>query len=277
MIPQVIDVTLATAAPTVLPLGAFELLLAAGLVVIAGGVSILLRLDLQWRLGIAAIRTVVQLLLLGYILRYVFELQSLWLLVGVITVMIVVAAHAAVQRTEARFPGMLSASLIALIASSLLTTWMVTRLIIGVEPWWQPQYMIPLLGMILGNSLTGISLCLDQLLGALKDRRDEVEMELAMGATRWEAVRRPLREAVRRGMIPTINAMSVVGIVSLPGMMTGQILAGADPLLAVKYQIVVMFMIAAATSMGCIFIGLLVYRRLFNARHQLRAERIHKR
>ena len=261
-------------APAIIPLGAFELALAAGLVLLAGLVSLLLRLGLERRLAIAALRTVLQLLLIGYILRYVFALESIWLLAGVVTVMLAVAAHAAVQRTEARFSGMMTASLIALVASSLLTTWMVTRLVIGVEPWYQPQYMIPLLGMILGNSLTGVSLCLDQLLSTLKDRRHEIEMELALGATRWEAARRPLRDAVRRGMIPTINAMSVVGIVSLPGMMTGQILAGADPLLAVKYQIVVMFMIAAATALGCIFIGLLVYARMFNDRHQLRAERI---
>jgi len=257
-----------------IPLGALELALAAGLVLIAGLVSIALRLGLERRLAIASIRTVVQLLLIGFILRYVFELENVWLLGVVVAVMLIVAAHAAVQRTEARLAGIFTMSFISLVVSALLTTWMVTRLIIGVEPWYLPQYMIPLLGMVLGNSLTGISLCLDQLLTAVRDRRDEIEMELALGATRWEAARRPLREAVRRGMVPTINSMSVVGIVSLPGMMTGQILAGADPLIAVKYQIVVMFMIAAATALGCIFFTLLLYVRLFNRRHQLRAERI---
>jgi len=123
--------------------------------------------------------------------------------------------------------------------------------------------------MILGNSLTGLSLCLDQLLETVHERRAEVEMELALGATRWEAARGPLAASVRRGMIPTINAMMVVGIVSLPGMMTGQILAGADPAVAVRYQIVVMFMLTASTALGCIFIALLACRTLFNDRHQL--------
>jgi putative ABC transport system permease protein len=99
-------------------------------------------------------------------------------------------------------------------------------------------------------------------------------MELAHGATRWEAARDVLRDAVRRGMIPIINSMMVVGVVSLPGMMTGQILAGADPLRAVKWQIVVMFMIAAATSLGCIAVAMLTYKRLFNARHQLAVDLI---
>ena len=142
--------------------------------------------------------------------------------------------------------------------------------LVGVEPWWEPRYLIPLLGMVLGNGLTGISLCLDALLESLAERRDRVEMELAHGATRWEAARTPLRDAVRRGMIPIINAMMVVGLVSLPGMMTGQILAGADPLEAVEYQIVVMFMLAAATAVGAlIFVRLAVHGYLTPA-HQLR-------
>jgi putative ABC transport system permease protein len=127
---------------------------------------------------------------------------------------------------------------------------------------------------VLGNSLTGISLALDALLTDLDEHRDRVEMELSLGATRWEAVRGPLREAVRRGMIPMLNSMTVVGIVSLPGMMTGQILEGASPLAAVKYQIVVMFMLAASSALGSMGVALIVYRRVTNERHQLRAERI---
>jgi putative ABC transport system permease protein len=102
-------------------------------------------------------------------------------------------------------------------------------------------------------------------------RRPEIETELSHGASAWEAAQEPLQAAVRRGMVPTINSMLVVGIVSLPGMMTGQILAGSDPLQAVKYQIVVMFMLAAAAALGCMLIVLLAFRRLFNARHQLQS------
>ena len=134
-----------------------------------------------------------------------------------------------------------------------------------------------LLGMVLGNGLTGMSLCLDELLASLDASRDQVETELALGATRWEAARQPLRAAVRKGMIPIINSMMVVGIVSLPGMMTGQILEGADPVAAVRYQIVIMFMIAAATAFGCMLIALFTYRQLFDSAHRLRAERITRR
>jgi putative ABC transport system permease protein len=114
------------------------------------------------------------------------------------------------------------------------------------------------------------------LLERFSEHQAIVEMELSHGATRWEAARDVVRESVRKGMIPTINAMMVVGVVSLPGMMTGQILAGNPPLQAVQYQIVVMFMLAAATSLGCIGVALLAYRRLFNARHQLQSGLIRK-
>jgi putative ABC transport system permease protein len=163
---------------------------------------------------------------------------------------------------------------LTLVIAATVTTFTVTGVVVGVEPWYEPQYLIPLMGMCLGNTLTGLSLCIDSLLESFSERRHEVELLLSLGANRWEAARGMVQAAVRRGMVPILNAMTVVGIVSLPGMMTGQILAGADPLEAVKYQMVVMFMLAASTAIGCIVITWLAYRRLFNDRHQLRAERI---
>jgi putative ABC transport system permease protein len=258
-------------------LSALDLVVSAVLVLAAGAVSVALRLGMERRLAIAAARTVVQLLLVGYVLRFVFGLATVPAVLAMAAVMVTAASRAAVQRASRTFGGATLRAFLTLVVCGLLTTFTVTRLVIGVEPWWQPRYLIPLLGMVLGNGLTGISLCLDTLLESLSDRRAEVEMELALGATRWEAARGPLREAVRRGMIPIVNSMMVVGLVSLPGMMTGQILAGASPLEAVKYQIVIMFMVAGATSLGCIGMAMLVYRRLFNERHQLRAERIRRR
>lgn len=264
-------------AGSIISLGPVDLAIACGLVLVAGGVSLSLGLRLERRLGLAAVRTVVQLLAVGYVLGWVFRLQSLWAILPVMAVMIIVAGRAAVQRSSRAYRGAKGLAFVSLVVSSLAATLTVTSLVIGVRPWYRPQYVIPLLGMVLGNSLTGISLCLDQLLEALDERREQVEMDLSLGASSWEAARGPIGQGVRRGMIPIINSMSVVGLVSLPGMMTGQILANADPMDAVKYQIVVMFMIAAGTSLGCILIALLTYRRLFNRRHQLRADRIGKR
>jgi putative ABC transport system permease protein len=260
-----------------LQLTALDLTIAASLVLVAGLVSLALRLNLEKRLAWAAARTVVQLLLVGYVLKFVFAQNSLLAVLGMALLMIVAASRAAVQRSARSFAGASWRAFLTLTVCGILTTIVVTALVIGVDPWYRPRYLVPLLGMVLGNGLTGISLCLDHLLEVLAERKAEVEMELSHGATRWEAARGPLQAAVRRGMIPIINAMMVVGIVSLPGMMTGQILAGADPLEAVKYQVVVMFMLAGGTSLSCIALALLVYRRLFNARHQLRAELITRR
>lgn len=260
-----------------LPLSAWQLAIAAGLVVVAGLVSLGLRLGLERKLAVASVRTVVQLLLIGYVLEWVFGLERVDLVLLIVGLMVLAAGRAAVGRSSRTFRGSQLGAFLSLAITGTATTFVVTHLVIGVEPWWKPQYLLPLLGMVLGNSLTGISLCLDALLETLAGDRARIETELALGATRWEAVRGPLADAVRRGMIPIINAMMVVGIVSLPGMMTGQILAGADPLPAVEYQIVVMFMIAGASAAGCISIALFSYRRLFNAHHQLRSDRIRER
>jgi putative ABC transport system permease protein len=156
--------------------------------------------------------------------------------------------------------------------SCLAVGGVVTQVVVGVHPWFDPQYVIPLLGMILGNSLTGVALGLDRFLEHLAVRRAEVELRLAFGATRAEALTPPLRDAMRTGMIPILNSMAAAGIVSLPGMMTGQILAGSPPLQAVAYQVVVMFMIAAAVAIGAMLVVLAAGRRLMDADGVLRLE-----
>jgi putative ABC transport system permease protein len=251
------------------PLSLGQIGIATLLVVVAGAISVAFRLKLEKSLALAAVRTVVQLLLIGYALKYVFVLRSPLLILGLVLLMVVAAGRAALGRSQYTYSDAFVHSFISLAVSGLLTAFVVTATVIQVHPWYRPQYLIPLVGMILGNSLTGVSIALDQLLRDVVERRAEIEMDLSLGASAWEAAHGPLQDAVRRGMIPTINAMLVVGVVSLPGMMTGQILAGSDPLEAVRYQIVVMFMLAAATALGCMLMVLLACRRLFNARHQL--------
>jgi putative ABC transport system permease protein len=260
-----------------LPLDAFDVALGSVLVILAGLISLALGLGLERRLAVAAARTVVQLAAVGYVLAYIFRVDHAGLVILALAVMTLAAAREAVQRASRRYRGVYNHAFATLLITGTLTTSVVTQVVIGIEPWYRPQYVIPLLGMVFGNSLTGISLCLDHLLETLDEGRDRVEALLALGATSWEASRDGLREAVRRGMIPIINAMSVAGIVSLPGMMTGQILAGSPPLVAVAYQIVVMFMIAAACAIGCMLAALFAQRRLFNAHHQLRADAIERR
>ncbi|MHB1561657.1 MAG: ABC transporter permease [Isosphaeraceae bacterium] len=246
----------------------YQVALAAGLVLVNGAISVALKLELERRLLLAAVATVVQLLLIGLVLEWVFRVDRWYVVLGMMTIMTLVAGDAATRRTKMRYPGIRARSIAATWASSWLVAAIALLAIVRVHPWYTPQYAIPLLGMILGNTLNGVSLGLDRLGGELSSRRDQVESLLALGASRWEAARGPIRQAVRTGLIPTINAMMVVGIVSLPGMMTGQLLAGTSPVEAVKYQVVIMFLIASGTALGTVSVVLLSYRRLFNEDHQ---------
>ena len=158
----------------------------------------------------------------------------------------------------------------ALTLSTAATLAYVIGVVIEPRPWWEPQYLIPIAGMILGNSMTSAALAGDRLQSDLFARRDEVEARLALGFSGREAVQPLVRAALRAAMIPTVNGMMTVGVVQLPGMMTGQILAGTSPLTAIRYQIVVVFMMAVATALGSLgFVRLAVGRYLTPA-HQLR-------
>lgn len=255
-------------------LGPLQLAVAALLVVAAGVVSVALQLGVEQRLGLAAVRTVIQLGLLGLVLERVFALRNPLLVVALLILMTVFAAREAVSRTSRRYKGILWDAWLTMAVSCFAVGGVVTNLVVGVEPWYEPQYVIPLLGMILGNSLTGISLGLDRFLDHLDVRSAEVELRIAFGATRSEALRSPLRDAIRTGMIPIINSMAAAGIVSLPGMMTGQILAGSPPMQAVAYQIVVMFMLAAAVAFGAMLVVMLAGRHFMGPDATLRLDRL---
>ena len=246
-----------------------QLGLAALLMVLNFGLSILLRLGLNKTLLIACGRMVIQLLLIGFILEWLFSQNNPGLIVAIAFGMTVIAGLSAVGRTKRKFAGMYWSSVLSILVAAALVSQISLHAIIRVDPWYDPQYFIPIVGMVLGNILNGISLGLDRFLEELVSQKDQVEMFLAHGATRWEACHRQLREAVRTGMIPITNSMMVMGLVSLPGMMTGQILAGANPIDAVRYQIMIVFMIASATALGTLFIVLLAFRQLLSPDHRL--------
>ena len=255
-------------------LSLWDVAIAALLIVVNGAVSVALKLDLERKLAWAAVRTVVQLLAIGYVLGWVFQFDRWFVVLPLMIAMTLIAGFAGAQRGARTYAGQRADS----IASIWISSWLVAAVglfvVIRIRPWYEPQYAIPILGMILGNTLTGVSLGIERMTEELTARRDHVDMALALGATRWEAAQAPARQAVRAGMIPTLNQMAVVGIVSLPGMMTGQVLAGQSPLQAVRYQIVIMFLIAASSALGTVLAVLLTYRRLFSADHRFLASRL---
>ncbi|HZG38560.1 MAG TPA: iron export ABC transporter permease subunit FetB [Nodosilinea sp.] len=249
-----------------------QLALASLLIVVNVGLSAGLRLGLGQSLLVAALRMVVQLLLIGFVLEWLFTQDNALVILAIALAMTAIAGISAVNRTQRRFAGIYWHSLLSVLAAAALVTGFAMVGIIRVQPWYDPQYLIPMLGMVLGNTLNGISLGLDRFMEGLTTQRDQVETLLALGGTRWEAAHSQVRNAIRVGMIPTINSMMVMGLVSLPGMMTGQILAGANPIDAVRYQIVIMFMIAAGAALGIFGVVLLAYRRLLSPDHQLRLD-----
>jgi len=260
-----------------IPLGWWQLALAAALVVISATLSLALRLQLAGRLLLGTLRTIVQLLLLGLVLKWIFEHDQWYFIVGLMSVMTLVAAVAAIRRVERTYAGLLLDSVLAIWVSAWCVTAVGVFGIVQVPREQMAQYAIPLLGMILHNTLNGISLGIDRMTSQLADKRAEVETLLALGATRWESAQEAIRQAVRTGLVPTINTMLVIGVVSIPGMMTGQLLAGVDPIQAGMYQMVIMFMIAAGASLGTLGAVLLGYRRLFTADHQFVPGRLRKR
>lgn len=255
-------------------IGYGQLALAALLIVVNLALSLWLRLGLSRRLVVASGRMTAQLLLVGLVLEWIFAINDPWLIVAMALLMAGLAGVAAVNRTGRRFAGIYWNSLVSVVGASFLVTGLALTGILHIEPWFDPQYLIPLLGMVLGNALTGISLGLDRLMEGCVQNRGRIEAFLSLGATRWEAGHREVKEAMRTGMIPVVNSMMVMGIVSLPGMMTGQILAGAAPADAVRYQVVIMFMIAACTALATLGSVLLGYRTLFSERHELRVDRL---
>ncbi len=264
--------------PDYLELTYIQVGLAALLILINAGISLGLRLGLEKSLAVASVRTIVQLGLIGIVLEWVFRRNQPSVVLAVILFMTVVAGLTAVSRLHRRYDGIWINTLCSMwISSWFVGIYALLFVFRGIEPWYQPQYLIPILGMILGNTLNGISIGLDTILDSFATKRREIESRLALGATRWEASRLEIQRAVRSGMIPIINSMMIVGLVSLPGMMTGQLLSGTRPVEAIKYQIAIMFLIASATALGTVLTVMLASLRLLNKQHQLEFRRIRQR
>jgi putative ABC transport system permease protein len=253
-----------------------DLALASLLVVAVAALTWWMRLGLTGQLVIAAVRTTVQLLLVGLVLRALFAQPLLSWVTLIAIAMLLVAGREVSARQRRRFRGLWGYGIGtgALFVSSFAVTILALAAVVNAEPWYAPQYAIPLLGMLLGNTMTGIALALDRLTQAAWDKRSVIEQRLALGADRDEAMREICRDSIRGGLIPIVNSMAAAGIISLPGMMTGQILAGSPPVVAVQYQILIMFLIAAGTGFGTILAVTLGARRLFDERHRLRLDRV---
>lgn len=259
-----------TGSAGVIDLSLWQVGLAVLLVAVVAAISMRQALGLERDLLVGSLRAIVQLYLVGIILSSVFAAGRWYWVALVLTAMTVIATQAAVARLKKPIPGGYEIAATAIGLSSALTLAWTIAVVIRVRPWYEPQYVIPIAGMILGNAMTSAALAGDRLQSDLRARMDEIEARLALGFSSREAVQPMVRSAVRAAMIPTVNGMMTVGLVQLPGMMTGQILAGSSPLVAIEYQIVVVFMLAVATSIASLLFVRLAVGRYLTPAHQLR-------
>ena len=243
------------------------------------GLAVLLayyRLGVTRSLVVASIRLVIQLQVIGYVLKFLFAEGRLGYVAIMAALMLLVASREIMARQKLRLKGWASFGVGAstLFVSSFAVALFGLLVVVKPEPWYLPQYAIPMLGMIMSNTMSGVSLSMDRLTSALSDNRSIIEQRLALGQSARESIQPYLRDCIRTGIMPVVNSMATAGIVSLPGMMTGQILAGADPTEAVKYQIIIWFFIVAGVGFGMAMALRMLEMRLFDERQRLRLDRL---
>jgi putative ABC transport system permease protein len=260
----------------VIHLHAFDLGIASILVLLNAALSIWLGLRLHGQVLWAAFRMIVQLLLVGLLLRVVFASGSPLVTIIVIVLMIGAAVREVVMRPARRLRGWASVRLSSLTVgvTGIATVLLALLTAIRPSPWYDPHYAIPLMGIVLGSVLNSASLGLDVFFNGVSSARAAIEARLALGATSREALMPHIRNAIRSGLIPIVNQMSAAGIITLPGIMTGQLLAGMDPVEAVKYQILLMFLLAGGSALAASGAVYLAAGSISDKRQRLRLDRL---
>ena len=246
-----------------------DMLLPLSLVAAALAVSLRQRLGLERTMLWGALRTSVQLLAVGYLVHLIFALDHPLPVMALLVVMLAVAGWTATARQPLRRGPIYPLTVASLAFGAGVVIFMVVVVIVGARPWYDPRYMVPLGGMILGNAMNAVALGLERLERELRQGKRRVEAILALGGSPAQAAAEAERMAVRAALTPILNAMMVVGLVQLPGVMTGQILTGADPLTAVRYQLMVMFMLLAGNALSAGIAVRRARRRYFTPAWQL--------
>lgn len=218
--------------------------------------------DIVWSIA----RAIVQLIIVGYVLKYIFDLNNRWLTVLMVLFICVNAALNARKRSR----NIGNAFMLSFIAITGSTTLTLVILVLSGSIEFMPMQVIPISGMIAGNAMVAVGLCYSNLNKRFTDNRQKIQEMLSLGASIKTASGTLIRDSIRAAMIPTVDAAKTVGLVSLPGMMSGLIFAGIDPVKAIKYQIMVTFMLLGTASISTIIAGYLAYRRFYTARAQLR-------
>ena len=255
---------------SILNLGLSQMLSAYVFVVI---VLIILRyrgIPREKDLVISSLRMTIQLIITGYVLVYIFEEPKLWVTFIVICIMEMFAIHNVYKRLKIKISKKLKSVIVVSIVFGTITSLLYFLLVVvRIQPWYDPRYFIPIAGMLVGNAMTGTALAANALIDKVYSNRNLIETALMLGATPKRAIKDILDSVFDSAILPTINYMMGMGIVSLPGMMTGQILSGTSPVVAIKYQIAIMLGILGSVSLTVILFIHLGYKVFINENAQL--------
>lgn len=228
------------------------------------------KLGLEKEIAIGTVRSALQLLVIGYVLQFIFHTNYPAFILLLISMMIVVAAWNAGQRAK-DLRGMLWRIAATLTATELITMTVLVALGI-ISP--TPQYLIPISGMIIGSSMVVCGLYISQMKREVEASRGEIEALLCLGADQKQAIQHVLKRSVKASMIPTFDTMKTIGLVQLPGTMTGMIIAGANPIEAVRYQILIMFSFSTAAAITAIMLSMISYTVWFNRQGMLKTNNL---
>ena len=246
-----------------------DMAMALGLIAIAIGLSAWQKLGLEWQLLIATVRTIVQLIFVGYILAIVFTTKQPWLVITILAVMLTIASVVARNRISQKLPLLLPLVWSSILTSTTLSISYTNLLVVKPELWYEPQYLIPLVEIVLGNGMNAAAIAGERLVSTINSNPVEIETYLSLGATPEQAVVKYRKEAIRTALIPTLNSMMVIGIVTLPGIVTGQLLSGVNPLDAIAYQMLIMFILTLANLVTSLLVTYGLCRQFFNQDAQL--------
>ena len=256
--------------PTIIDLSLWDLVTVYSLLLMSIGLAHLLRTGQSKDIFWSGLRMFVQLMIVGYLLHLVFALDSALPVLLILVVMTGFAVQTIGARVETKMPNFYRVVGAAILFGCGGMTFFFCNLVIGLEPWYDPRYLIPLAGMVIGNSMTGASLAAERLAAEFRERREEIETALCLGSSVKLAAEPAVSSAFRAALIPSVNAMAAMGLVFLPGMMTGQILSGTEPLIAVKYQIAIMCVITGSVALTTFMILRFGYRSYFTSYQSLR-------
>ncbi|MDD3612287.1 MAG: iron export ABC transporter permease subunit FetB [Caldicoprobacterales bacterium] len=219
---------------------------------------------------LSTVRMTVQLVLVGYLLVYLFDNINPFFTIGVVIIMEVFAVYNIFKRAKYRLSKRLKRAVaISMTIGTLSCLFYFLLVVLRVNPWYNPRYFIPIAGMIIGNSMTGVSVGVNQLVDGMQTKKHLVESALMLGASPKIAAKDIVNSAFDSAILPTINSMLGMGIVFLPGMMTGQILSGTSPLTAIEYQIAIMLSILGSVALTVVIFVQLGYKSFFNSEDQL--------